>query len=315
MGNKSKNIKKKKSSVKKSEIDFSQMPISDVFNILAGSNRSKQKGKEGSWMVESVGDHQWMFVEPRELREVYDDFDYGCILLEEGEVTKAEKLLRKVVRKAPLHIDALHHLAIIQDVKGETEEARKLWTKGVEAGRSALTKKIKPGDLFEWGWIENRPYLRCLDGLATRTLQDGDTAQAMSMFEELLSFNPNDNQGVREDLVEIYLEQNELKKAVELCRKYKDDILVGVSYGYPLTLFKLGKREQASKMIKKVIKKSPKIAKELFKKSHKKPKSEMPGYLAVGSWDEAYIYWQRYGKFWDAEALEWLRTEANKNPK
>jgi tetratricopeptide (TPR) repeat protein len=220
-------------------------------------------------------------------------------------------LFNKVVYKVPIHIDALHHLAIILDNKGKLEEARKLWAKGIEIGRNAFSRKFIFGDHLDWGWLENRPFLRCLEGFATAIFNTGDIVKATGLFDELLSFNPNDNQGIREQLIKIYLEQNKLEKALKLCNKYPGDFLAGMRYGYPLVLFKLGKKEQASKKLIKVIKYSPKISQELLKKTHKKPHCDLFGYIAVGGWDEAYDYWKQFGKFWGEEALEWLNEVNN----
>lgn len=304
---KSNNMKKKQSLKKIDENNFSQLPFADVINFFMDSQRKKREGETGRWKMKLVNDHEWIFVEPLELDLVYDAFDRGCALLENGKVAQAEKLLRDVTYKTPLHIDALHHLAIILDWKGDSEDARQLWMKGVEIGRNAFPRKFVSGDLLEWDWLENRPFLRCLHGLGTAILSDGDTQKAEEIFEELLSYNPSDNQGVREDLLHIYLGENDLKKAYKLCKKYPDDVLAGLWYGYPLVLYLLRKQEQASKTLKKVLKESPKIAQELLKKTHKKPKSEIPGYISVGGWDEAYDYWERFGRFWDQNKLEWLQ--------
>ena len=47
------------------------------------------------------------------------------------------------------------------------------------------------------GWLENRPFLRCLHGLALVKYEEGAIEEALRLFQELLSLNPNDNQGVR----------------------------------------------------------------------------------------------------------------------
>ena len=36
----------------------------------------------------------------------------------------------------------------------------------------------------------------------------------------------------------------------------------------------------------------------------------MVGYITMGGWDEAFEYWVGFGRFWDAEALDWLRNLA-----
>jgi tetratricopeptide (TPR) repeat protein len=282
--------------------------FADAINMLVGSRQKKRKqGKPGVWKVESVGDHEWMFIEPPDVYDAYDLFDAGCKFLEEGMVKKAEKLLTEAVTRVPTHIDALHHLAIILDGKGNHDEALKLWNRGVDIGKNALPKAFTSEDRLEWGWLENRPFLRCQHGLATALLHDGKTGEARILFEKLLAYNPHDNQGVREVLLGMYLEQEELQKALALCKQYPDDMLAGLWYGYPLVLFKLGRHAQASKKLQNVVRESPKIAEELLKKTHKPPKDEMPGYITVGGWSEAYEYWEAFGKFWDEEALEWLK--------
>lgn len=285
--------------------------VLDMMNLFMGSRKRKREGKPGQWMIKLVGDHEWMFVEPLELHEVYESFDYACELFEHGSLEKAEQLLRDVVKKAPLHIDALHHLAIILDGKGEEKKALELWEKAVSIGRSALPAKFAAGDHLEWGWLENRPFLRSLHGLAVASYAQGDTQKATSLYEELLSYNPNDNQGVRELLMEGYLESQEHQKALQICRKYPDDCSPGILYGFPLLLFKLGKKDQAQRKLLEAVKYSPKIRQELLKKNHKPPKTDMPGYITIGGWDEAYEYYRCFGKFWDEETLEWLKKNTN----
>ncbi len=299
-----KNTKKTKN--KKIEIVDDAMLL-DMMKFFMSSRKRKREGKQGQWMVKPVDDHEWMFVEPSELDEVYESFDWGCELLGRGAVAKAEKVFCDVVRKTPLHIDALHHLAIILDEKGEEKKALELWEKGVNIGRSALPKKFAAGDRLEWGWHENRPFLRCLHGYGIALQATGETKKARTVFEELLSYNPDDNQGVRELLMEMYLEEQEYEKALFLCRSYSDDCSPGILYGHPLVLLKLGKQDQAKRKLLKAVKYSPKIAKELLKTSHKKLKSDMPGYITMDGWDEAYEYWRCFGRFWDTDALELLR--------
>ncbi|MEM4258789.1 MAG: tetratricopeptide repeat protein [Candidatus Thermoplasmatota archaeon] len=287
--------------------DGADLPIVEMVNFLLGSRRQKREGRRGQWLMKSVGDHEWMFLEPLEFDDVYDSFDDGCEFLEQGAVGRAEQLFRDVLRKAPLHIDALHHLAIILDEQGKKTEALQLWEQGVAIGRQAFPKTFAPGDRLEWGWLENRPFLRCLHGLALAVHDAGDAGRATCLLEELLSYNPDDNQGVRELLMGRYLETQQYQKAVLLGRKYPGDGLPGVLYGFPLALFRLGRYDQAKRKLLEAVKYSPKIAKELLKKNHKPPKSDMPGYITVGGWDEAYEYWRCFGRFWDEEALQWLR--------
>ena len=263
----------------------------------------KVKDSQGKWRAEPVGEGEWMLVEPREIEDVYHDFDIACELMWAGNNAKARKAFGKVLESAPTHIDAIHHLAMLLDESGSIGEAKRWWMKGVKIGRDTLPKKFKKGDKLEWGWLENRPFLRCQQGLGLALLADDKTDEALYIFEEIISYNPNDNQGIREMLVELYLEKCRYDDMIKLCKRYPDDMLVGTSYGYPLALFKKGQRKKADNELKKVIKDMPKVANELLKKKHRRPKTDMPEYISMGGWDQAYEYWEHFGGFWDEEAL------------
>jgi len=42
---------------------------------------------------------------------------------------------------------------------------------------------------------------------------------------------------------------------------------------------------------------------------HRPPKTASPDVVTLGGADEAYYYWEHWGRFWeeDPKALEWLR--------
>jgi tetratricopeptide (TPR) repeat protein len=242
------------------------------------------------------------------------DFEAGCELLESSQPRKAQAMFERALKRNPRDIDTLHHLAVVLDQAGKADDARRLWTDAVRLGREAIPAGFQKGrDRLQWGWLENRPYLRALHGLGCSHLGLGKKADALAIFEELLNLNPDDNQGVRELALEQYLEAGQLDKARELVNiKYKDDAMAGLLYGRPLVLFKTGDRKGAEKELKDALRLSPKIAQELLKTSHRRPINELPGYITMGGWDEAFEYWTHFGRFWDKDALDWLRDIAAK---
>ena len=48
-----------------------------------------------------------------------------------------------------------------------------------------------------WGWIDNRPWLRCLNGYGLCLWRLGNFKEAEHVFDRVLWLNPTDNQGVR----------------------------------------------------------------------------------------------------------------------
>jgi len=51
--------------------------------------------------------------------------------------------------------------------------------------------------LLPWGWIDNRPFLRCLNGFGLCLCRLGRFEEAENILKRMLWLNPSDNQGVR----------------------------------------------------------------------------------------------------------------------
>ncbi len=107
-----------------------------------------------------VAPHEWEFAYPNIYDDLMDQFGAGCELYEEGNLDEAERIFRAVLAQMPDHLDAIHHLALVLSERGLPEEARDLWEQTVRIGRKAFPQDFEiGGDLLEWGWLENRPFL------------------------------------------------------------------------------------------------------------------------------------------------------------
>ena len=51
--------------------------------------------------------------------------------------------------------------------------------------------------VLPWGWIDNRPFLRCMHGFGLCLWRLGRFEEAACIFDRMLWLNPSDNQGVR----------------------------------------------------------------------------------------------------------------------
>jgi tetratricopeptide (TPR) repeat protein len=254
--------------------------------------------------------HEWEFVYPAVYRALTDEFNAGCELLEQGDLKAAERVFRQVLVRMPDHLDAIHHLAMVLSERDALDPAHDLWDQAVRIGRKAFPRDFKPGrDRLEWGWLENRPFLRCLHGLALARYEEEEVEEALRLFQELLSLNPNDNQGVRAMAQEALFKLGRFEDALKITKQYPDDGMPETLYGKALALFRLGRRRAATMALKVAVEYSPLVRKELLKTRHRLPRTEWPGLVTVGGADEAYYYWQNWGQFWeeDPEALEWLR--------
>jgi tetratricopeptide (TPR) repeat protein len=254
--------------------------------------------------------HEWEFVYSDIYDDLMDEFYAGCELYEEGNLDEAEMVFRAVLAQMPDHLDAIHHLALVLSERNLIDEANKLWEQAVRIGRKAFPKDFKVGkDCLEWGWMANRPFLRCLHGLALVRYEEGKMEEALTLFQELLSLNPNDNQGVRAMAQEALFQLSKFEDALKITEQYRDDIMPETLYGRALALFKLGQPQKATVALQEAIDHLPLVGRELLKTKHRLPRTASPGLVTVGGADEAYYYWEHWGRFWkeDPEVFEWLK--------
>lgn len=256
------------------------------------------KKKTEKLKLERVGPHEWIFVYPDRCN--LDQRFYDAMELMPEDPEKAEQSFHAILRKFPEHIDAMHHLAILEQINGRDDEAFRLAKKAVESGRLCLPQGFSAGkDRLEWGFLENRPFLRACHTLGLILLERDSVEEALSIFDELLALNPNDNQGIRDLAIDCNFMLNRPEAVLGVCDRYPDDGMPGTLYSRPLALFQLGREREAERALKDAIKRLPLIAKELVKKKHKRPQSTMEGYIMRGGEDEAYNYWESSRTFWE----------------
>ncbi len=259
-----------------------------------------------------IGDIEWGF----EFPGYYYNLVERLFQLEELNLSaeEYEEELRAILRICPEAFDAAKELAEFYILNDELILAQEILEKTIKIARSYIPKTFIPGKhLIIWGYLDNRPFLRLLTCYADLVEQIEGLEQAILLYEELLIFNPNDNQGIRELLSTAYFKMNRLDKVLKLNAQYPDDTLPAIYFGGILALLKLGKLKEAEKQLKKMGKYRINIINELLKEKHPKPKNLMPDRVAVGGEDEAYYYWRDQGKFWEETegAKEFLQKYYN----
>ena len=111
-----------------------------------------------------------------------------------GDRDAARELLMELLCSEPRCIDAHGALGGLEFDRSP-ERAMLHYQIGMRVGELSLPAGFD--GVLPWGHIYNRPFLRCLHGLGLCLWRSGRPAEAHSVFERILSLNPNDNQGVR----------------------------------------------------------------------------------------------------------------------
>lgn len=113
---------------------------------------------------------------------------------EAGDFEGAYKLLMGLCEADLRCLDAHAHLGNLKfDLN--PQEAMRHYEAGLRIGELSLPEGFD--GVLKWGHIDNRPFLRCLQGYGLCLWRLREFREAERVFERMLWLNPSDNQGVR----------------------------------------------------------------------------------------------------------------------
>ncbi|MCX5512855.1 hypothetical protein C3941_02820 [Kaistia algarum] len=145
--------------------------------------------------------------------EIVDELDEALDQRDSGTVTPARylKTLKAIVEHHPQFIDGYAHLGNALMEEGKPKLALQACLRGLEVGERAIPAGF--AGPIEWGFLENRPFLRAAHGVLLSQLRLGQRREALALMEKMLAWNPNDNQGIRTLIGSEYLRAGDIEKA------------------------------------------------------------------------------------------------------
>jgi tetratricopeptide (TPR) repeat protein len=148
--------------------------------------------------------------------------------------------------------------------------------------------------------------MRAMERLAGLLRGEGLSLDAIGVYKRMLELNPNDNQGVRDPLLGLYLETGDLKGARELLQKFKEDASANFAWARVLERFLAGKSGEASAALKQARRANRHV--ELYLAARKTLPKHPPEMYSLGSEEEAALCVGYLSGAWAAhkEALFWL---------
>lgn len=224
--------------------------------------------------------------------------------MEAASEREARKLLGQALALDPDCVDALVMLAEMS--RGEAENLG-LAERAVAAGERRLGKTFfEENKGHFWGLIETRPYMRARHHLAMSLMGRGRVAEAIGHFEGMIELCSNDNMGVRDQLLPLYLMVDHAEKAAKLLAQYKGDISPTLTWGGALVYYILRDFGKAEKSLAAARRWSPRAEKYLTNKK-KLPSRRADSYI-VGSEEEAVQAAAMLQPAWQLHptALAWL---------
>lgn len=250
--------------------------------------------------LKKVRDNEWSFVFSSTYHKTHIEFHKFYQSEEFSEYELAEKTI-SVLLEEPLLMEAASYLAHLFLKLGGRKEATTTLEKSIGSIKNIFPKEFDwKKDKLPWYFLENRDFLNLLLDQAIFIEKGESVLKSIPYYEQIISLNPNDNQGVRGILTTLYLKTNQPQAVIELSKKYPSDATQELIMGHVLALIKLGKLEDARKQLKKIFNYSKHVIKELLKPIHTQPQSFNPERIQLGGKDEAYLYWREQGSLWQA---------------
>lgn len=232
--------------------------------------------------------------------EVYDEFLEIMEYIDTESHIYGINRLEKIVLKYPEFIEAWVSLGLAYKSINETLKCFMCLNAAVNIGKSSLPRRFNfKKHTIEWIFSDNRPFLRALHSLGLIYQDLRYYANALEIYEYIFNINPNDNQGIRELIIECYLGTYEYSKLLDFYNSIDDYALTGMTISYVLALIAIGKFDQAKDIITCSWKAYKLIWLEILKKTHRISFYKQNFGVSSCGKDMAQYYWSRCGKYWE----------------
>ncbi len=227
---------------------------------------------------------------------------------------KGKKLAQEAIKLDSTNADAYVYLA-----ESEPDLKSKLYyySKGVEAGEKAIGEnEFKELKGHFWAAHETRPFMRAKGGLANCLCLTNKAEEGIKHFQEMLEWNPNDNQGIRYQLAVCLVRLNKGEEYLGLYNAFKEEGSALWQYTYALYLFKQeGSSLKTNRALHKAYSANEFVTEFLIGK--RELPNTLPQYMGIGDLNEAIFCLNDSGDIWlDTKgALAWVNEFYQKQKK
>jgi len=229
------------------------------------------------------------------------------LIFEAAELSDEEGyvLAIKALQMDPDCIEAYEYLGSLEPIP---HTAIIYYKYGIEIGKQIYAKThFREGIGNFWMIHETRPFMRCMQSYGDCLVNMGRFQEAVSVYEEMIRLNPNDNQGVRDQLLLYVIRNNDFNKFRKYDKLYKDDPGAFASFNRALFAFKTqGSSTISNELLKKAVESNKYVIPGLLKKSIP---DEFVEFYGTGDKNEAIYYCYFAHKIWHETtgAIDWIK--------
>lgn len=218
-------------------------------------------------------------------------------LLDKAENAKSKEEAIKYAKKAyKICQSCFEAVLFLSELELDNKKKMKILNKGLAKEKERITKegyfeKENIGNFYTI--FETRQYIMGLFAKLDCLIINNKMKEAISIAQEIIYLNNNDNMGARFYLIAIYSYLNDLDNVLQIYKKYNEN---RIDMLFPLFLiyYKLKNYKEANKYLKK-INKYNKYFIEFFKETIVPEKDIEFGSYIIGSSSEIIMYFYKFG--------------------
>lgn len=242
-------------------------------------------------------------------QEQAQDLIYQAV--EEDNLIVADRLIYQALQ---LDKDCVEAYEVMGDMAASPMLSLTFYQMAVDKARKKLGEKFfQKNKGHFWGLHETRPFMRCLKNCAECLYMLEQKEEALTIFFELLSLNPNDNQGIRDQAGLYCLELGKIDQFERLNEQYREDATAFHHFNAALGEFmKFGDNAVSRHALTSAHELNKHIIKLMFSK---KELPALPEFYGFGDKNEAIYYCTLAKGVWYnvPGAIGWLESFYNKH--
>lgn len=140
-----------------------------------------------------------------------------------------------------------------------------------------------------WGVLSTRPYMRAIEELGELLTNADRLEDAIAVYERMLELNPNDNQGVRNRLLGLYLATKQTQAALGLLSRYADEEKFSAVFAWGRVIERWLSDQQAEARSALLRARNVNRFVEGYLAGARKPPQQLPSTYSIGGDSEAQV--------------------------
>ena len=211
------------------------------------------------------------------------------------------QLARQTLAEDPTHVEA--NILLAESTR-PVDRRIELFQNAMETGKSQLGPMMEEAVGHFWGLADTRPFMRACHGLAAALHEAGQTNEAIEQYQEMLRLNPNDNQGVRYEVIPLLLVHGREAEAIALLDNFREETAL---WHYMKSLVEFRRSGRSTKS-KQAMRSAFRANEHVVALMQSVDPPSFPDSYALGSPEEAAVAIRELADAWDETEgyVEWM---------